>query len=184
MSQRPSQLGPQWRPGVDGMLFRRAARVLLLDQDDRILLVRGHDVDDPTRGWWFTIGGGLDPAETSAQAASRELREETGIVIDPDQLIGPVMRREARFDFQRATVRQQEEFFLARVHRPPALLTDGWTDIERGFMDELRWFTLAQLQRIQIELFPERLPQLLPGWIAGWDGTLLDLGLDVDGTGS
>src|SRR5699024_7998792 len=58
-----SSLGSDWTRGADGVLFRTAARVLLFDEADRLLLVRGHDADDPGRSWWFTIGGGIDPGE-------------------------------------------------------------------------------------------------------------------------
>ena len=74
-----AELGPDWVPGPDGIPYRRAARVILLDDADRVLLVRGHDVDQPERSWWFTVGGGIDGGETPRQAAVRELREETGI---------------------------------------------------------------------------------------------------------
>ena len=41
---------------------RRAARVLLLDAQDRLLLFLGRDPANAARGqWWFTPGGGLDP---------------------------------------------------------------------------------------------------------------------------
>ena len=61
-------------------LDREAARVLLLDGSDRLLLFRGCDPADRDRGqWWFTPGGGLDPGETYEQGARREVLEETGL---------------------------------------------------------------------------------------------------------
>ena len=74
-----SALGDDWTPGPDGLPWRRAARVILLDEADRLLLVRGHDTDQPDRGWWFTVGGGIGVGETSRDAAVREMREETGL---------------------------------------------------------------------------------------------------------
>ena len=68
---------------MTGPLERRAARVLLLDDEGRILLQHCHDPSTPAEGsWWNTTGGGLDEGETSAQAAVRELREETGYAPD------------------------------------------------------------------------------------------------------
>ncbi|MBC7679310.1 MAG: NUDIX domain-containing protein, partial [Pseudorhodobacter sp.] len=59
---------------------RTAARVLLLDGRDRVLLFRGGDPHLPERGtWWFTPGGGLDPGEQTVDGAVRELFEETGL---------------------------------------------------------------------------------------------------------
>ena len=60
----------------DTPILRRAARVLLIDDQERVLLLRANvgagDV-------WITPGGALKPGESAEQAALRELREETGI---------------------------------------------------------------------------------------------------------
>ena len=54
---------------MTGPLERRAARVLLVDDDGRILLQHCHDPSAPSGGsWWNTTGGGLDEGETAAQA--------------------------------------------------------------------------------------------------------------------
>ena len=59
-----------------GLPLRRAGRVIVLDPADRVLLLR---YDDPPNGrHWSTPGGGLNPGEAFAVAASRELAEETG----------------------------------------------------------------------------------------------------------
>lgn len=65
---------------------RRAARVLLIDDAGRALLFHGGDPVRPEQRWWFTPGGGLGADETPAQGAARELFEETGVRVDPDDL--------------------------------------------------------------------------------------------------
>lgn len=176
-------LGPDWVRGEDGLRFRRAARVILLDAVGRLLLVRGHDLDQPERSWWFTVGGGIDPGEDSRAAALREVREETGLVLDPAALVGPVLTRSALFDFYAEHCRQDEEYFLARVDVPVAvedLARDGWTEVEIDLLDELRWWDLADLDRETREVFPPGLPDLARGLLGGWDGTTRHLGLQRD----
>jgi 8-oxo-dGTP pyrophosphatase MutT (NUDIX family) len=176
-------LGDDWVLGDDGLRFRRAARVLLLDADDRLLLVRGHDVDQPERSWWFTVGGGIDAGEDALAAAVREVREETGLELDPATLVGPVLTRTGIFDFYAQRCRQEEEFFLARVESAldtDAIARDGWTEVELDVLDELRWWHLDDLAAETREVFPAGLPDLVRPLLRGWDGVTRHLGPQHD----
>ena len=173
-----SRLGAEWVLGDDGLRFRRAARVILLDDDDRVLLIRGHDVDQPERSWWFTVGGGIDPGEDARSAAVREVREETGLVLEAAELVGPVFTRSAVFDFFAESCRQDEEIFLARVvvrDDDTVLSRDGWTDLELDVLDELRWWELDALRRVTEEVFPQGLADLVRGLLPRWDGVIRHL---------
>ncbi|NHB84103.1 NUDIX domain-containing protein [Tessaracoccus sp. HDW20] len=61
----------------------------MLDPAGMVLLASSHDVDDPGRRWWYTLGGGIGPGEGPRQAAVREVLEESGIALAPDELLGP-----------------------------------------------------------------------------------------------
>ncbi len=175
-------LGPEWVMGADGLKFRRAARVLLLDQEDRVLLIRGHDADQPSRSWWFTVGGGIDAGEDARSAAVREVWEETGLRLRPDELVGPVFTRSAVFDFVAEHCRQDEEIFMARLDASAAaevadLSRAGWTDLEHDVIDELRWWDLDDLAHETLEVFPEGLVGLVRSLLPEWDGQTRHLGL-------
>ncbi|MEV0593777.1 NUDIX hydrolase [Nonomuraea cavernae] len=93
--------------GVD----RRAARVICLDGEGRVLLMHWHDRVSG-KAIWEPPGGGLEPGETPLEAARRELTEETGL---PGSAVEDVCVEVPR-DFRWLGVRYvtTEPFYLAR----------------------------------------------------------------------
>jgi 8-oxo-dGTP pyrophosphatase MutT (NUDIX family) len=135
---------------------RQAARAVVLDPDDRVLLVHwvnaDHEIDV-----WLTPGGGVDAGEDAAGALRRELREETGL----DTFVaGPLIwtRRHA-FPWYGRTVEQRETFVLVRTPRfeprpdPAALAAEG--------VREVRWWTVDEIEASSETFAPRRLAALL-----------------------
>jgi 8-oxo-dGTP pyrophosphatase MutT (NUDIX family) len=60
-----------------------AAEAVVFDEQGRLLLIRRAD-----DGLWALPGGLINPGETPAQAAVREIREEAGLVVEADALVG------------------------------------------------------------------------------------------------
>lgn len=144
---------------ADEPVRRRAGRVLLLDPDGRLLMLRGRDPARPEAGhWWFTVGGGCEPGESTAEAARREAWEEAGVRIDG--LGAAVAHRETQFSFEGVVYLQSEDFYVARV-ASTAVNTDGWTEVERRTVSECRWWAIAELEATTEVLYPVGLLGLL-----------------------
>lgn len=131
---------------------REAARVLLLDAADRVLLVRGSDPGRPGSRYWYTLGGGLDPGESVVGAAVRELYEETGLQADPADLGEPLWYDVTDFPYDGRWYRQRQAFFVVRV--PAWEVPDTIAPDEEHYIHEHRWWSLDEIVASQESIYP------------------------------
>ncbi|MGE3692504.1 MAG: NUDIX hydrolase [Novosphingobium sp.] len=134
---------------------RRTARVLLAGGDGRVLLFRY--VPEGSPAFWMLPGGELDPHEDFAEAARRELFEETGIDADPAPL---GIAREFHYTYEHQQVLGVEHFFLHRTESC-AIDTSGHTPLEQVRMQEHRWFALEELEDWPELVWPKDIAALL-----------------------
>ncbi|MFR9778011.1 NUDIX hydrolase [Micromonospora sp. MS34] len=139
---------------------RRAARVLLVDAADRVLLFAGTDPGRPGHGYWFTPGGGLHAGEAPAEGAARELAEETGLRLGPDELGAPVWSETVEFPFDGVWYRQEQEFFLVRV-ASWEVDTTGFDEVERASVHGHRWWRVNELAATTERYYPPDLSERL-----------------------
>lgn len=55
------------------------AGAVIRDGEGRLLLIRR--ATEPSKGCWSLPGGRVEPGESAAEAAAREVHEETGLVV-------------------------------------------------------------------------------------------------------
>jgi 8-oxo-dGTP pyrophosphatase MutT (NUDIX family) len=129
------------RRSIGPVSTRTSARAVLLDELGSVLLFCGSDPGAESGSaprWWFTVGGAVEPGEALVDAAVREIAEETGLRVSPADLIGPVWRREAVFEFDGSVIRSEEMFFIYRTRRfEPSI--GGHTALERRTIHGHRW---------------------------------------------
>jgi ADP-ribose pyrophosphatase YjhB (NUDIX family) len=142
---------------IDPVLVRRAARVILLDPENRVLLMR-YD-DGPNGTHWSTPGGGLNAGEDYPAAALRELAEETGWrdVI----LLGEVLRREFEMRYSRKLIRQRERLYLARTDQSSREIRGVEAMHAADGIAAWRWWTLDELDSTRQTVWPPGLADLL-----------------------
>ena len=128
---------------------RDTARALVLDPEDRLLLIAYEAVMDVDplrpglRRFWFTPGGGLEPGESHEEALRRELEEEIGV---SDAPLGPfVARRETPFLLFRQQRFVRERYSVVRLPSP-SIDTARLAETEDNPVLDVRWWPLADLQ--------------------------------------
>ena len=152
---------------------RRTVKLLLVDPDDRLLLVRGRDSADGAHHW-YPVGGGIEAGESHHEAAAREAWEETGLEALPAG--DTVWTREAHYDHAGRSYDVHETWLRSPVPHftpMPALLSD----LEQESIVGFRWWTADELRMTDDSVFPpdlgERFAQLL---VEGCPPTPIDIG--------
>ena len=140
---------------------RRAARLIVVDSNHRVLLLRYIDVDG--RAYWATPGGGVEDGETVEQAAKREAYEELGA---KTAKVHELWTGHAEFCIQQRPVIQTKTFFL--LDCGPVVLDRHLEQAHRDEgIKEARWWTLGEIETADELIFPDnfatRLRETVPG---------------------
>ncbi|MFD0023978.1 NUDIX hydrolase [Streptomyces sp. NPDC058382] len=140
---------------------RQSARVVLIDDRDRILLLKSYtDPADPAAGHtWWTPGGGVEDGESLSEAAARELREETGLSVDAAALGPKIAEASGYAALSWAEGVFRDNFFHHRVASHHVDVS-GQEEHERSHHAGHRWWAVDELAAAGGEL-------ILPLGLAG-----------------
>jgi 8-oxo-dGTP pyrophosphatase MutT (NUDIX family)/ribosomal protein S18 acetylase RimI-like enzyme len=169
MSGHGGYIDSLYEKSVKSMRGRPSARLLITTPERRVLLFRFAHKSGALAGkaYWATPGGGVEHGETFADAAIRELREETGI--RNAQVSHPVGRREVPLQLPDGEhVLAVEQYFVVNAETE-SISHDGWTAEEMEVMADHKWWSREELSSTSETIYPEGLVEMLDG--AGVFGT-------------
>ena len=132
------------------MKVRYAARVVLMNTQGSVFMLKAKDLGDSSKTWWMTCGGGEEMGELPAQTAARELAEETGIECEPTELVGPLAHRREVMEFTSHTLHQDEVFFGLVDDSDVDLEEALWTDVEKASIVGAKWWTREELETLSL----------------------------------
>jgi 8-oxo-dGTP pyrophosphatase MutT (NUDIX family) len=148
---------------------RDVVRAVVLDVEERLLLLHTQDLFHPEVGlWWELPGGGIDPGETYTETIIRELGEETGLAVNPAQVGAPTWRRQASYAWRGERRISNEVVVPVRLPWPAPLLDEtGRTAYEKEDYVGYRWWPVPEVVASDCRFYPGRLPGLLTAFLAG-----------------
>ena len=139
---------------------RRVSRVVLLDENDRFLLMltASPRLQTPVVRW-ITPGGGVEDHETHQEAAIRELFEETGLRIE--NVGESIWSVDGQSIFNDGHVQSTySEFFVVRT-TSFEVTNENWMENEFVDITDVRWWTLDELAASGEKYSPEPLLDII-----------------------
>src|SRR5438034_9472656 len=120
-------------------IFRIGVFALIFNHEKQILLGHRRDID-----WWNLPGGGMESGETVDEALCREVREETGLEVKVEQLVGVYskpQKQEVVLTFLcqviGGTLQSTEEIRESRYFAPDALPKNTLPNYSQRIKDAL-----------------------------------------------
>jgi ADP-ribose pyrophosphatase YjhB (NUDIX family) len=133
-------------PGASAVVLDEAGRILLHRRDDNEL--------------WSIPGGGMEVGERIADTVVREVREETGLEVEPEAIVGIYSSPQHVVEYGDGEVRQQFSVCFA-CRLVGGELTTSDESLEVGFFTpaEIETMPVHQSIRLRIRHYLEHRPQ-------------------------
>lgn len=141
---------------------RTSIRALLINEKNKILMIR---LRNPSSEWegWITPGGGVESGETHEETLKRELKEE--LTLDVYEIIAPIWKRYHEYPWYEFLIKQAEVFYYLKCNDfIPKPSIDG-SDNEMHAIIEYRWMSLEDLRKETLPTAPRDLANLVEAFL-------------------
>jgi ADP-ribose pyrophosphatase YjhB (NUDIX family) len=137
-------------PGASAVVIDRAGRILLHRRDDNEL--------------WSIPGGGMEVGERIADTVVREVREETGLEVEPEAIVGIYSNPYHVVEYTDGEVRQQFSVcFACRLVGGELATSDESLDVGFFTPAEIEAMPMHESIRLRIRHYLEHRPQPVIG---------------------
>ncbi len=143
--------------------IRKCARTIVVNDLNEVLMIKHRDKTpaNPLRPdileYWVPPGGGVEENETFEEAAIREFREETGLVIS--SVSSCIFQQSLKIDFGSGLMKTDERFFYSRIMGSPSPSIIGVPEMEN--IADAAWIPIESILNSSETFFPEGLYTLL-----------------------
>jgi 8-oxo-dGTP pyrophosphatase MutT (NUDIX family) len=143
------------------LIKRTGARILLIDSDERVLLIHERTGDDAELTHWLTPGGGVEDGEDLPTAAVREVHEETGmrVALAPDA--PELYVRDRIWSWRHLTFDQTDHYFAVRVPAGVPIEPASLTEVEQSLLLGYHWWSIDELRASTETIEPPVLADLV-----------------------
>lgn len=154
--------------------------ILIDPKAGRTLLFEDSDPGVEGARWWVTPGGGIDPDESEREAAVREIAEETGAVLPPERLSGPIATRHVVHGYSDQVIEQDESFYVVFLDQFDVNTSQHTADEKLTILSH-RWWSHDDLRHTDDWIWPHELVELwsLAGEPGRWP---VNLGVQEEST--
>ncbi|PIS00763.1 MAG: hypothetical protein COT84_05830 [Chlamydiae bacterium CG10_big_fil_rev_8_21_14_0_10_35_9] len=147
--------------------IRKSIRILLINDEQKLLLMCANDQKTTSKDgsycgkFWFPIGGEIEPGESLIDAATRELKEETGLNKE-DVTFGPIVWFGSfEMVINGMLTRLKQKFIIAHTKNKSITLKYLTSD-EKKVIEKIQWMSFEQICNHNEVIYPVVLKDYLP----------------------